>query len=106
MTQGLERRYGHGHYHFVTFSCYQRQPYFASQESRRVFETCLEAMRQKYGFTVDAYVVMPEHVHLLLSEPSIASLSVAIQALKISVTRKMIPRCGGSTGYTFQDLFG
>ena len=92
MTQGLERRYGRGHHHFVTTSCYRRQPLFALPESRRVFERCLEAMRQKYGFTVDAYVVMPEHVHLLVSEPERADLSVALQALKISVARRMTAR--------------
>ena len=92
MTQGLERRYGQGHHHFVTVSCYHRQPHFHSSESRQVFERCLEAIRQKYGFTIDAYVVMPEHVHLLVSEPSQGDLSVVMQALKVSVSRKMKAR--------------
>jgi putative transposase len=92
MTTGLERRYGDGHHHFVTFSCYCRLAHLASPESRLIFERCLETVRQNYGFTVDAYVVMPEHVHLLVSEPSRGNLSVVLQALKISVARKMTPR--------------
>lgn len=92
MTAGLERRYGHGHHHFVTVSCYRRQAHFASPESRLIFEHCLERVRQSYGFTVDAYVAMPEHIDLLVSEPSRANLSVVMQALKISVARKMTPR--------------
>ncbi|MBW4038170.1 MAG: transposase [Acidobacteria bacterium] len=92
MPAGLERRYGHGHHHFVTFSCHHRQAHLASPESRLIFERCLEQVRQSYGFTVDAYVVMPEHVHLLLSEPSRSNLSVVLQALKISVARTMTPR--------------
>jgi len=35
------------------------------------------------------YVVMPEHVHLLVSEPQRATLSTAIQALKIGVVRSL-----------------
>ncbi len=42
MTQGLERRYGLGGYHFVTTSCYGRQPYFASPEVRLILDLCLE----------------------------------------------------------------
>lgn len=92
MTQGLERRYGRGHHHFVTFSCYRRHAHLSAPESRQLFERCLEATRHKYAFTVDAYVVMPEHVHLLVSEPATKTLSVVLQALKISVARKMTPR--------------
>jgi REP element-mobilizing transposase RayT len=42
-------------------------------------------MRQRYHFVVAGYVVMPEHVHMLVSEPKTLLLSRAIQALKISV---------------------
>ena len=35
---------------------------------------------------------MPEHVHLLLSEPETKNLSVALQALKLSVARRTVPR--------------
>jgi len=48
MTLGLERRYGLGHRHFVTFSCYHRQPFFAQAKTREVFEASLEATRRKY----------------------------------------------------------
>ncbi len=92
MTQGLERRYGLGHHHFVTFSCHQRQPFLAVPAAREIFEASLEAMRRKYRFNIDSYVVMPEHVHLLVSEPQVATLSVALQALKISVSRRSTPR--------------
>jgi putative transposase len=35
---------------------------------------------------------MPEHVHLLLSEPEVASLATALQALKQSVSRTLALR--------------
>jgi putative transposase len=48
--------------------------------------------RRKYGFDIFAYVVMPEHVHLLVSEPPVEPLSKAIQALKLSVSKQSVQR--------------
>jgi len=76
--------------HFLTFSCYRRQPFLASPESRDLFECALEQARVRYGFFVTGYVVMPEHVHLLTSEPEQGTLASAVQAIKQSVSRKLI----------------
>ena len=43
-------------------------------------------MRLRYGFHLFGYVIMPEHVHLLLTEPKKALLSKTLQALKLSVS--------------------
>jgi putative transposase len=45
-------------------------------------------VRRRYVFHVFGYVIMPEHVHLLVSEPSRAQLDRAIQALKTSVAKQ------------------
>jgi len=45
-------------------------------------------MRLRYEFVVAGYVVMPEHVHLLLSEPKIGSLDSVLQGLKVSVSKR------------------
>ena len=74
-----------GHFHFVTFSCFHRQSFLTTPSSRDLFERSLETMRVRYDFVVAGYVLMPEHVHLLLSEPKKAMLSKALQALKLSV---------------------
>ena len=92
MTAGLERRHGQAHFHFITFSCCRRQPHLADAPACEVFERSLERVRTDYGFTIDAYVTMPEHVHLLVSEPKLATVSVAMQALKVSVARQLTPR--------------
>jgi len=42
-------------------------------------------MRVRYDFRVFGYVVMPEHVHRLVTEPKRCLLSKAIQALKLFV---------------------
>ncbi|WP_223295580.1 transposase [Granulicella mallensis] len=48
---------------------------------RELFEESLEKMRIKYDFYINAYVVMPEHVHLLISEPKRAILAKAHDAI-------------------------
>jgi putative transposase len=75
-----------GQFHFLTFSCYRRRPYLSTVAAMELFEDALERIRQRYLLAVAGYVVMPEHVHLLISEPKTALLSKAIQALKLSVT--------------------
>jgi REP-associated tyrosine transposase len=50
----------------------------------------LEQVRQRYRFVVVGYVVMPEHVHLLLSEPDRGNPSVVMQALKQGFARRLL----------------
>jgi putative transposase len=92
MTQGLKRYQFAGDLHFVTFSCDQRRPYLSLSSARSLFEEALERVRLRYGLYVIGYVEMPEHVHLLLSEPASAPLSKALQSLKSSVAKLSIQR--------------
>lgn len=85
MAKGLVRYQQAGDLHFITFSCSGRRPFLATPATRNIFERSLETMRIRYQFLILGYVVMPEHVHLLVSEPKNAPLSKAIQALKLSV---------------------
>jgi putative transposase len=82
MPWGLKRFQQARCLHFVTFSCHHRDQLLANEHARNVFENALERARLWYGFFISAYVVMPEHVHLLISEPDRAALSVALQMLK------------------------
>ncbi len=77
-----------GEFHFLTFSCYRRRPYLSTVAAMELFEDALERVRLRYLFVVAGYVVMPEHVHLLVNEPQRALLSKAIQALKLSVSMR------------------
>ncbi len=86
MTKALVRFQQTGDLHFITFSCFGRKPYLAPRAAKELFETSLEKMRRRYGFAVLGYVVMQEHVHLLVNEPARCSLARALQALKLSVS--------------------
>lgn len=46
-------------------------------------------MRERYRFSVVGYVVMPEHVHLLISEPHIGDPSIVVQAVKLGFVRRV-----------------
>ena len=88
MPLGLKRYQDSGQFHFVTFSTYRRLPFLNQPWIRDLFVDCLEQTRSKYRFQIFGYVVMPEHVHLLVSEPEKGLLATAIQALKIAVARR------------------
>jgi putative transposase len=51
----------------LTFSCYRRYPFLSKDQSRTWFIEALEEFRSKWPIDVWAYVIMPEHVHLLLA---------------------------------------
>jgi putative transposase len=89
MPWRLERFYGGGDLHFVTGSCYRRRPFLTSPVRRDLFLTVLEQVRQRYSFVVVGYVVMPEHFHLLISEPEKGDPSVVIHALKVGFVRRL-----------------
>ena len=78
--------------HFITFSCYRRMPLLDSVAAGNLFERELERVRRWYGCFITAYVVMPEHVHLLISQPERSQLSVVIQMLKQITSRKLKPQ--------------
>ena len=86
MTKGLVRYQQCGCFDFITFSCYRRLLYLGSVQARNLFERSLEVMRVRYEFFEIGYVLMPEHIHMLVNEPKKEMLSKAIQALKLSVS--------------------
>jgi putative transposase len=92
MPWGLKRFQQSRNLHFLTFSCYHRLPNFQNPNARSTFESSLERVRQKYGLCVYGYVVMPEHVHMLVNEPERGTLAKAMQSLKQSVARTLALR--------------
>lgn len=89
MTKGPIRIYGRGHLHFITFSCYHRLALLGSPRARNTFVEILDTVRDACGFALVGYVVMPEHVHLLIGEPRRGTPSLALQILKQRVSRRL-----------------
>jgi putative transposase len=90
MPRRLHRYYGAGYLHFITTSCYQRRALLGTKQNRDLFLQVLEQVRLRYHFAVIGYVVMPEHVHLLLGEPERRNPSVVMQALKQGFARRLL----------------
>jgi REP-associated tyrosine transposase len=89
MPKGLKRIYGQGHLHFLTFSCYRRLPLLSTKRARNLFVHALGKIRERYKFLLVGYVVMPEHVHLLISETADCTPSLILKVLKQRVSRDL-----------------
>jgi putative transposase len=66
MPTRLKRFDEPGHAHFWTISCYQRLAFFWHDAMKQIVIDGLRHMRSKYNVCLIAYVVMPEHVHVVL----------------------------------------
>jgi putative transposase len=92
MPTGLKRYYGADHAHFITCSCYHRVPWLDTAERRDLFLSILEEVRQRCRFVVLGYVVMPDHFHLLISEPQMGDPSKVMQLVKQLYAQRVVPR--------------
>jgi putative transposase len=90
MPSSLKRFQQSGQTHFVTFCCHHRRPLFIEAPAKITFENSLERVRRSFTLCIYGYVVMPDHVHLLISEPPQATLADAINSLKQGVSRRLI----------------
>ena len=89
MRNPLRRFYGRGDLHFITFSCYRRRPFLGTTRARQCFVKMLDQVRARHCFQLIGYVVMPEHVHLLISEHGKGNPSKVLQVLKQKVSRAL-----------------
>ncbi len=90
MPANLHRYYGAGYSHFITTSCYQRRPLLGTPRARDLFLEVMEQIRERHQFVVVGYVVMPEHVHLLFTEPERGNPSLVLAALKQNFAHRLL----------------
>jgi putative transposase len=77
--------------HELTFSCYRRRAFFGRDRTRQYLAQAVEQAKQKHAFHVWAYVIMPEHVHLLIwPAMEVYSISAILKSIKQSVSRKAV----------------
>jgi len=92
----LVRLYGRNDLHFVTFSCHRRRPSLGTARARNRFLKILDEIRERHAFELVGYVVMPEHVHLLVGEPLRGNPSKVMQVLKQRVSQSLHKRRDGA----------
>ncbi len=68
--------------HFITFSCYHRRRLLDHDQPKRIFLGVLDDVREKFAAKVVGFVLMPDHVHLLIWFPTAGQLSRFVQQLK------------------------
>jgi putative transposase len=80
-----------GHAHTLTFSCFQRRPFLMRERTRGWFVDAVERFRKQYDFHVWAYVIMPEHIHILIwPTKSVYDIGIILKALKKSVSNHAV----------------
>jgi putative transposase len=76
-----------GEAHVLTFSCFHRYQLLSRDRTRQWFVDAVERARRRHSFDVWAYVIMPEHVHLILRpRQAIYDVSVMLKAIKWPVS--------------------
>lgn len=66
MPSRLRRHDEYGHVHFLTVSCFRRLQFFRHDSVKQVFVDAMNMVRDKFGVRWLGYVIMPEHVHVLV----------------------------------------
>ena len=87
-----------GQAHELTFSCYQRIPLLSKDRTREWFLEALKNVRHRWQFDLWAYVIMPEHAHvLLLPRQDEYDISLIVKAVKQPVARKALDYLRGNS---------
>lgn len=80
--------------HFVTTKTYRNYPYFKNDDFCRILLEELRFYSQKYGFTLLGYVILPDHLHLLIwwdrEERPDLNISRVMQGIKGASARRII----------------
>ena len=73
--------------HCLTFSCFGRKPLLDRDRTRSWFVESLDRARERLGFDLWAYVIMPEHVHLIIRPRDGVKIKAILSGIKLPVTR-------------------
>src|SRR4029077_7203203 len=80
-----------GDAHELTFSCFRRLPLLSKDRTRHWFVEALNTARHRRHFSLWAYVIMPEHVHVLVwPREAVYEVRLLHAALKTPVQRKAL----------------
>ena len=86
--------------YFLTIVTHERRPLFADERNVELLRSALETVRRKRPFTIDAAVVLPDHLHFIWTLPSGDDrLSIRLSRTKVVFTRSLRARpCAARSG--------
>lgn len=79
-----------GDSHFLTFSTFKRLPLLTKDRSRKWAVDAIELSRNRNPFDLWAWVIMPEHIHLVIHPHEGTKIAAVLKTLKQSVSKKAI----------------
>jgi putative transposase len=90
----LKRREHTNHARFLTFSCRHRLPLLANEGVRDSFVSTLAEKADQAGVGLIAWVIMPEHVHLVVVPPPHGPTDIAgfLRTLKLTHAQRILKR--------------
>jgi len=78
-----------GHAHELTFSCYRNRRFLLSERTCQLLIESIEKAREEHHFSLWAYVIMPDHVHLLIQpRDNEYNISNILKEIKTDPVRK------------------
>jgi putative transposase len=95
----LHRFYGSSHLHFITSSTYHRAQLYHSNGFRQNFVNTLDELRIRFRFKIIAYVLMPEHFHVLIWPSADADPSCIVKSLKQGTARFVLRNLRKAANY-------
>lgn len=78
----LKRIYLPGEIYFITTNTYDRQPIFKKNWACKLFIDVLSDCKLKYKFELYGYVIIPDHVHLLIMPDNKMNISDTMHRIK------------------------
>jgi putative transposase len=88
----VRRRHVPGTARFLTFSCYRRLRLFDNDAIKSRFVDHLRTALDRYSVALLAWVVMPEHMHLILFSDSADRVPLAARTTKRLLARDVLER--------------
>lgn len=97
IRKSMKRREVEQGIRFLTFSCHRRLPLLRNPAIARLLVDSLSRVREKSGLELFAWVIMPEHVHLLVRPPTDETgeqidLAPLVKGIKMAVSRRALKR--------------
>ncbi len=81
---------------FLTFSTYQNQKLLLDHTACELLIKNLNSARTKHRFKLWGYVIMPEHVHIVMMPPDNMKLGLVIREIKSKMAREYFAVIGTS----------
>lgn len=75
--------------YFFTVVTYRRQTFLCDEPVRQALRSAIEKVRAQYPFKIDAWILLPDHIHTIWTLPeNDANFSLRWQLIKRYVTRE------------------